>query len=364
MRHLVLFLISFLSLTACNSGSKQQVEGERVADSSSQAVENATLTADDRGPSITLDAPVMLSYRMKVGDTFGYKIEDRQDILLMQDTIANHNVQNLTWWYHFEVLEANPGGAARLRATCDRVLFDGRYDGPGGKRSMKYDSDEKNTYDLDKQYAQYNAPVHTPFVIVVEQSGRIADITELTEVIRNFMKDDFRTTKSNQINAIAKDYADQNLKGTLQIVFQKLSEAPVGKDSTWMISTPDRLGYLAMQNSATYKVRDVVESPLGRVAHVDVTLTKTYVGKKKVDTGDGMATMSEFEARGKGSTVFNIDKGALQRRRLRNTVKVRMWVEPPDELKQMTKGTPQEVHDFWWTLNGITENVIEPYLRP
>lgn len=361
MRHLVLFLISFLTLTACNGGAKQQANGEAVVDSATQALENATYTAEDKGPSITLDAPVMLTYRMKPGDTFGYKIENVEDVTIIQDTINNINHQNLSYWYRFEVLEVQPEGGARLRVTCDRVIFSGTYDGPRGKQSVKYDSQEKNAYDVEKKFAQYNAPVNTPFVIVIAKDGRIADITELTEVIKNYLKDDYRTTKSNQMTGIARDYADSGLKSVLQLAFQKLAEVPVGKDSSWTITRPDRIGYLGIRNTAVYTVRDVVKSPSGKVAHIDASITSLYTGDKKMDTGQGMATMNEFDVKGKGSTVYNLDKGRVQRRRLRTDVKVKMWVEPPEELKKLA---PDQVHDFWYIQQASIENIIEPYQRP
>ena len=361
MKQLFLLTLTVLVFIACQGAEEGKTAAAATVDSVLQSIDEATLTEEDRGPSVALDAPVLLQYRMQPGETFGYRVTNTEDVVLMQDTIENRNHQVVSWWYRFEVLEAKAQGGVRLRATCDRVLFEGEYKDPGGERTMRYDSDEKNSYDINKQYAQYNAPVAIPFEMTVEQDGRISAVDKLTEVIKNYLRDDYRTTKSNQIEAITRDYAEIGIKAVLQMAFQKLAEAPVGKDSTWMISSPDRLGYLAMRNSATYTVRDIVESPLGKVAHIDVQLKKAYTGQKKVDTGQGMATMSEFDATGRGSSVFNLDRGRLQRRRLRNAVNVKMWVEIPAELKEMTKGTPQEMHDFWWTLKGDTENVVEPY---
>ena len=361
MKQLFLLLMSFLSLAACQGAGEGKAANGVQVDSVQAAVEQATITEEDRGPSVTLDAPVHLLYRMQPGESFGYRIANTEDVLLMQDTIENRNHQEVTYWYRFEVLEAAPGGGVRLRATCDRVLFEGRYKDPGGERSMRYDSDEENSYDRVKQYAQYNAPVGAPFEMTVEKDGRISNIGGLEEVVKNYLKDDYRTTKSNQIEAITRDYAETGIKAVLQLAFQKLSDDPVAKDSAWTLTSPDRLGYLAMRNVAQYAVRDIVAAPLGTVAHIDVTLRKSYTGKKTVDTGQGMATMSEFDARGQGSTVFNIDRGRLQRRRLHNTVNVKMWVEIPEDLKEALKGTPQEMRDFWWTLEGRTQNVVEPY---
>lgn len=358
MKHLLLLLLSVVSFSACQqAGSGAKASDARV-DSATQAIDDAMLTAEDRGPSVTLDAPVMLLYRMKPGDSFGYSIENIEDVTIMQDTIPTINHQVIRWWYRFEVVEAAPGGGARLRAHCDRVMFEGKYDGPGGAQAMQYDSREKNTYDIEKRFAQYNAPVHTPFMISVEKDGRISDISNLRDVVRNYLKDDYRTTKSDQLAAIERDYADSGIKAVLQLAFQKLADTPVGKDSTWTLVRPDKIGYLAVRSIASYGVRDVINSPRGTLAHIDAEITSEYVGAKTMDTGQGMATMNEFSVQGKGGTVFNLDAGRVQRRRLRTDVHVKMWIEPPEDLKRMM---PDQMHDFWYSQKASIVNVIEPY---
>ena len=358
MKHLVLFLLFVVSLSACQqAGDGAKASGSAV-DSATQALDDALLTAEDRGPSVTLDAPVMLLYRMKPGDTFGYSIENTEDVTIVQDTISTVNHQVIRWWYRFEVVEAAPGGGARLRALCDRVAFDGEYDGPGGAQTVHYDSREKNAYDIEKRFAQYTAPVNTPFMISVEKDGRISDISNLGDVVRNYLKDDYRTTKSDQLKGIEQDYADSGIKAVLQLAFQKLADTPVAKDSTWTLVRPDKIGYLAVRSVARYGVRDVVASPRGTLAQIDAGITSEYVGAKIMDTGQGMATMNEFAVHGSGGTVFNIDAGRVQRRRLRTDVNVKMWVEPPEELKRMM---PDQMHDFWYTQKASIVNVIEPY---
>lgn len=358
MKHLILLLLSVVSLSACQQTGDGAKASDATVDSASQAIDDAMLTAEDRGPSVQLEAPVMLLYRMKPGDTFGYSLENIEDVTIVQDTISTVNHQVIRWWYRFEVVEAKSGGGARLRAHCDRVVFDGEYDGPGGAQKVHYDSREKNSYDIEKRFAQYNAPVHTPFMISVEKDGRISDITNLGDVVRNYLKDDYRTTKSDQLKGIERDYADSGIKAVLQLAFQKLADTPVGKDSTWTLVRPDKIGYLAVRSIASYGVRDVVASPRGTLAHIDAEITSEYVGAKTMDTGQGMATMNEFSVQGTGGTVFNLDAGRVQRRRLRTDVNVKMWVEPPEELKRMM---PDQMHDFWYTQKASIVNVIEPY---
>ncbi|MBR9977782.1 MAG: hypothetical protein KFH87_06795 [Bacteroidetes bacterium] len=362
MKPSFLILISFLIFIGCNEAARQPAGEEAAIDSVQQAIESLVFTEEEQGPSVKLDTPLILSYQMTPGDEFGYSITNIEDVTIVQDTIENLNRQEVTWWYHFEVLGSGDQGT-RLRVHCDRVVFQGEYNGPDGKQSIHYDSDAENSYDVEKRFAQWGAPVGAPFTIIVEEDGRIGVVSNLQEVVKNYLKDDYRTTRSDQLESIARDYADSGLKNVLQLAFQKMSTAPVRQDSTWTLVRPERIGYLAVRNEATYRLRDVVESALGPLAQINVTISSSFVGDETMDTGQGLATMKEFDVHGKGSTVFNINVGRLQRRRLVTNVYVNMWVEPPDELKELTKGTDQAVDDFWWSSRGRTENIIEPYQR-
>ena len=223
---------------------------------------------------------------------------------------------------------------------------------------MDYDSDAENSYDVEKRFAEHNAPVGAPFEIVVEGQGRISAVDKLDEVVKNYLRDDFGTTRSQDLAGIKQTLADQKLKPTLQLAFQNLSEGPLARDSSWTLTRLEHLGYLSYRSTGVYTVQDIVESATGRLMHVDYDMTSRYVGKKKVDTGQGIATMETFDVTGGGLTVFNMQRGRVQRRKLRTDVNVRMYVEPPEELKQVA---PQDAQNFWWITKAFTEDIIEPY---
>ncbi len=300
------------------------------------------------------DEAVELVYRFREGDVFGYSIDVVENVNLLKDTMREHNIQHMMYTYKFEVLEAFTRGGGRLRATLIHVLFDGTYSDPKGRKEKKYDSGEENSYGIEKLYAKYNAPVDTPFELTVQGNGRISDVTKIDEVIKRYLRDDYNKTEQKSREAIGRDYAQTVIKQVIQLVFQKLPEHAVHVESVWTISQPDRMGFLSMKNDAEYKFLGISESPSGRQAHVEVRTASTHTGDKKMDTGQGMATMETFEVTGAGRTVLDLERHILFERKLRTDVHVRMYVEPPDELKELTG-----IKNFWNVLKAFTVNTIK-----
>ncbi len=366
MKRHVPVLIAFLLLgaVACNSNQREEEEGRSapVAEAANADPGNI-LTDEDRGATVALEAPVALTYRFEEGDRFGFLISNTQHVRMYRDSTEDeNNYQELRHWYRFEVLSARPGGGGRMRVTCDRVTFTGTYTSAGKSGDVAYDSDVDNSYDVEKRFAEHNAPVNAPFEIVVEPDGRISGVDALDDVVKNYLRDDYRTTRQRDREAIKSAIADAKLKSVLQLAFQKLPEWPVGKDSTWRLIHPETLGYLAKEDIATYTVRDIVSSPRGRLAHIDVDIVSRYKGDKTFDTGQGMATMDTFDVTAGGLTVFNMQNGRLQRRSLRTDVHVRMYIETPEELKNVAPDDPRS-KNFWWMQKAYTEDRIEPYTR-
>jgi hypothetical protein len=357
-RSLYLFFFSML-LLACSSCRQQAEDAAAVADST--AITADVLSVDEQGPAVRLDAPLILAYSFREGDTFGYQIRKMESISMFRDSLLEEkNDVNITRWYTFKVLEAYPQGGGRLLAECDRVLYDGQYSGPSGKREMTYDSREANASNVERLLSEFNAPVGHPFEVVIAPDGRIAAVEKLDGVIRNFMKEDYATTKSDQIKAITQDYAQTGIKSVLQLVFQKLHDKPVAEDSSWVILSAQKLGYLSLRDDAVYTLKSITGTDLGKLAHIGVRLRSLYTGNPSFDTGQGMATMKDFDIAGVGRTSFNIDVGRVHRRSIKNSVFVNMFVEPPDDLKRMA---PDQARNHWWSQKAATEDSIEPYTR-
>ena len=360
MKALPLLVTSFLLivLSACGGGEKKSDTSTDSTSAGTTQTVSAELGSEqpiDVGVTVKADEGMDLRLRFRKGETFGYRLKTVEHVVMAQDTVKEFNHQVTIYDYRFKVLETSPEGGAKLRATCLKVQFDGEYKNPAGKNTIHYSSDEKNDHSVEKKFAQYNAPVNAPFDMVVESDGRIAEVTNVDEVIKRFLLDDYGKTRKESRDLITKDYSEMALKQVLQIAFQKVPEHSIGVDSTWSISQPSKIGFLSVRNDATYTLAKVTEKDGERLAHVKAIMVSSYTGNRKVDTGQGIATMDTFNVKGQGTSLLNLDKGRPMRRFIRSDVFVKMFIEPPEELKKLA---PEQAKDFWWSQDAYIENTI------
>jgi hypothetical protein len=348
----VFFAGCFLATIGCQrpSGAQSSVKGD-----------SATVPAGSTGIEIPKNLEktgelVKLQFSFRKGDVFGYSISNFEKVKISRDTNTDVSDQKVVYRYKFEVLEPFAEGGARLQVTCMGVQFNGHYKDVSGSREMKYDSDMKNDRDKQKVFAQYNAPVNTPFEIVVDHDGKIAAVRNLDAVVRRYMGDDYNSTKAEQRRVVELNYGESGLKKIIQLAFQKVENKSLGIDSSWTIFLPESIGFLKIQNVATYTLKGFQKSVAGKLAHIAVHMKSEYVGAKKLDTGQGWATISGFNVEGKGTSVFNMDKMRVASRALRQTIYTKFYIEPPEELKKVA---PDQAKNFFMVQEASVDNTIE-----
>lgn len=355
----VLPLALALALALTAGCSKGKTGGNTAADSTAAAAHGATAAADTAGAAALKGhgASIDMRLKFKKGQVFGYSIVTAQNVKTTQDSLVSRSKQTIRYDYEFKVLKALPDGGARLQATCRRVVFDGNYQTPKGEKKMHYDSGEKNDRDKNKEFAQYNATVHTPFELVLNGEAKVTEVDKVDGVVKNLMSDDYKTAKLTTKQAVAKDYSEHALKDVIQLAFQKVENRPVKVDSSWKLVWSGKMGYMDIRNTATYTLTGYEDTPQGRIAHIRANLLSEYLGERKLDTGQGTATVDSFKVGGNGETTFNVDTGKPVTRRMKQTLYVKFFIEPPAELKQQA---PDQAHDFWMIQDAQIENTITP----
>ena len=350
IRHLpTLLLLATAVLASCGESG-----GKAGAGDSASVAKDSALAAVAK-----LERPtdvVRLALAFKSGDAFGYAITTVQNVSMARDSAVDKSTQRMTYRYRFDVLAVNEDGSARMRATCLAVTFKGEYDDGGTKKTMQYDSREKNPESKEKTFAQYNAPVGAPFEVTLTREGKVERVSKYDEVIKRLLGKDFNTIKQQARQKIAEDYAENGLQNILQGAFQKLEDRPVGVDSAWRHAWTGNLGFLKVQNDATYTLKGFEKSARGKLAHIAASMTSKYIGNKTLDTGQGLATVETFDITGSGTTLFNMDDGRPESRKTTQTVRVKFYVEPPEELKKMA---PDQAKSFWWSQNATMESIVE-----
>jgi hypothetical protein len=357
----MLRFIPALALLVFFAGCGKAQEQKKAPDT--QAVPSARSAGGQTAPAVELPASLdtqgdatTFIYRFTAGEIFGYSIRNVERVKMTRDTAVETNVQEVTYRYAFKVVAVAADGSATLQATCLGVTFSGEYQTPSGKKSMSYDSDKANSPQTERTYAKYGAPVKTPFEITVDSGGLITSVGKLDGVIRRLMGDDYKTAKAQARGMIEKDYGENGLKNIVQLAFQTFDGKPVGVDESWVRTWSGKFGYLAAEHTGTYTLKGYSGEQGARQAHFAIALTSRYMGSRKLDTGQGIATMEEFTVRGSGHTAFDMARGRSASRKLVQTVFTKLWVEVPAELKQLQP----ELHDFWWITDGSVDNEIEP----
>lgn len=352
-RFLALALAALL-LAAC--GKEQRSSSAK--DSTAAAADSGSLSVP-RGLDRTA-SPIFLSYAMKTGESLTYSIENRERVRIARDTLIESNEQVVVYTYRFTVLGPGKNSALRMQALCVGIRFDGTYTSGGTKRNMSFHSDERNDEGKQKMFAQYNAPVNTPFEFLLEADGRVHTLTKLDPIIRRLMGKDYATTRLETKQELEHNYGENSLKNIVQLAFQRLEHSPVMVDSSWIVRWTGELGYFKLEHTARYTLKGLeAEQDGGLVAHIAATLTSRHLGEKKFDTGQGTATLEAFEVGGTGVSAIRTQGGSTVRRRLKQRVFVRMFVEIPEELK---KAAPDQAKDFRMTQEASVENLVSRVL--
>lgn len=363
--------VFLLAISLALSGCKSTDEGKKPE----EAAENTDLVNDPETAVETVDPSTLegrgekitMGLKFQKGDVFGYAITKTENLRSVQDTMNSagemvkfrfsNNTTSIRYDYKFEVKEELPEGAARIKATCLRVKFDGAFEDETGSREMAFDSDAENSRDKLKTFVQYNAPVNTPFEFIVDHEGNVRETLALDAITKRLLMDDYATTKLEARNMIQEQYSESMLKSIIQQAFQEIQDKPLSVDSSWKLVWSGQVGYMQVRNTSTYTLQGYKDEGNGRVAHVTAVLQSEYLGKKQFDTGQGMATVEKFNIGGRGASTFNIDTGKPLTRKMKQKLNVRFYIEPPEEAKL---AAPDQVFDFYMTQNAIIENDVRP----
>jgi hypothetical protein len=357
MRPFTKYILAPVMIMALIFGCSRPQQAGKGKDSTATAASRDSLSVELPRDLQRSDDKVSFVYQLKQGDMFGYSILVKEAVKVRRDTMDESNHQDIRYRYKFRVLEVGQDGAVRMEATCLRVTFTGEYLSAGSKRSMNFDSDEKNEPQKLQMFSRWNAPVNTPYEFTLSKFGVIESVDVTESILKRLMGNDYNTSKQKSRDMIRKDYDENGLKNILQLAFQRFDDRPIAVDSFWTQSWSGQLGFLKLQHTAYYTYKGFQPSRDGNIAHIAIRMQSRYVGSEKLDTGQGIATIGGFDVKGKGVTVFHHGEGRCASRRFNQSVFVKFFVEIPKELKEATQG---QMKDFWLTENATVENVIEP----
>ncbi len=334
-----LTLILSLFLVSCgNSGKENDAKansGNRI--SAGDNTGNAESVSGERAGE-----PVLLQYMFEPGQTFRFYMRHVEEMEQKRDTIGQGGRTQVEYWFAF-----TPQSGNVLQGELTRVKYAGKFvTTQTGTRELNYDSENPADSSRKTVLAQFTAALHHPFFIKVAPVGSIDSIWGLEGIENELLGTDAERTKLETKVNIREDYARNVLRGTLQLIFQKLSKGPVTADSSWSITQDAMLGYLKVQHRALYRLTGFVNEEGRKVGRIEMTMKSKYTGPKIIETGQGNAEVREYYVSGSGMALFDMDKHRAVSRSLHQNLNLKIFVEVPQELKEATNN---QFGDFYMT---------------
>ncbi|NOY06343.1 MAG: hypothetical protein GXO82_06895, partial [Chlorobi bacterium] len=259
-----------------------------------------------------------------------------------RDTIGQGGRTEVEYWFAF-----TPQSDNVLQGELTRVKYSGKFvTTQTGTQELNYDSENPADSSRKAVLAQYTAALKHPFFIKVDPVGSIDSIWGLEGIENELLGTDAARTKLETKKKIRDDYARNVLRGTLQLMFQKLSDKPVTADSSWSIIQDAMLGYLQVQHHATYRLAGLVDEDGKQMGKIKMTIQSRYTGPEIIETGQGNAEVREYHVSGGGVALFDLDKHRAVSRSLHQKLDLKIFVEVPQELKEATNN---QFGDFFMT---------------
>lgn len=327
----IMITLSLSLVIVLSCGEKKIEEAKKETPSSSEVKQDSELPVVEKPKDLQpVTSATMMKFVFKKGDVFGYKIQTITHVVEQTDSTKQVNHQDIRYSYKFEVLDSDGSGTGRLKATCTEVVFNGKF----GAKEMSYNSSSVLDKAQEKMYSQYNAPLNVPVEIRVNSEGTVVSISSEEKIAERLMGGDFKTSKAKARKQVATDYANTSIKSIIQLAFQKLSDEPVANDSAWVIIWEGTIGFLQVKNIATYTLLGVKTDAIGKYAHISMSMRSNYIGPKKVETGQGEATIETFDVKGTGTALFDLEKNRPRKRVMEQKLLTKIVVDPPEDLKQ------------------------------
>ncbi len=332
------FALSLLLFSCGNSGKENGSKTDTgtyspTVDSTGRVVS----VADEH-----VDEPVLLQYRFTPGKAFRFYMRHAEEMEQKRDTIGQGGKTLVEYWFTF-----TPKSGQVLEGEITRVKYSGKFvTTQTGAQELSYDSENAADSSRKGMLAQFTAALHHPFFIKVSSVGSIDSIWGLEGIENELLGTDAARTKLETKMKIRDDYARNVLKGTLQLIFQKLHDKPVTVDSSWSITQDAMLGYLQVQHHAIYRLAGRVDDGGTRMEKITMTMKSKYAGPKIIETGQGNAEVREYHVTGGGTAFFDMDKHRAVSRSLHQNLNLKVFVEIPQELKEATNN---QFSDFYMT---------------
>jgi outer membrane lipoprotein-sorting protein len=339
MKLLLGFILTFLFLLGC---------GEKKEDKAPEKNNENSLTVDTTDISTTPSANPNESFRMKynfvLNKDYKYRIAaltDNIQTMKADTTISQHANQSIIYLLNLKPVEIDNDSATEFICTFYSVKVEANVN----DQTFTYQSGV-TTDSLEKtKYAEYDAIVNNPFNIRVNKIGEVVDIFKMDKILTKFLalKSISDSLNSAEKSRVKEQITQGGIKPLISQVFRKIPEKLFAKDSIWTYQQPvSNLLVFQVNSTNIYKINSLENFNKDRVAVIDASLETKISGDNKATENGFTYKFNKPETEASGKIYFNIDKGYIQKSRVKTKIVISYTMEgnTPEGKK---KGSRYEV---------------------
>ena len=326
MRFIIITLLSLLLIISCSNNQKKVERKEKET--------KAFQTTSKKAPVY------LLRYKFKKGDHYNYKITtvtQTNETLVTDTTISSKMNQTIEYTIKLNVKDVTKDSIASIGVYISRIYTQANVNG----QEIVYDSKYIYSSRERQKFLEYESMKKTPFTIQLSPVGKIIGADDVSKIFKNVLE--IQHAPDTLSSKTKKNMKDALVNGSIipliQQLFKILSEKPVGVDSSWQFSYPSNFAAFQIQNTATYRLADVVKTDTSTVAKIYANLSITWTGENIVKNKGATYIFSEPNISGSGVFFFDQLKGLLLKSDASTNISMSMVIEAPDAAQKMHKST-------------------------
>ena len=299
-----------------------------------------TTSCSKRDESNSSGTNVSLRYKFNKGDKFKYKFtsEVSSDESVKTDTVMQVSTkQTDTYIFDFEVVDVDTDNIAELNASISSLSVNIE----SGDQKISFDPSKNPDQKEQQRFFQYVIQYNSPFKARINSKGEVVEISHLDKMVDKVvsMQPNQQQITAQQKTKISQDIDQGIIHPLVQLVFRELPEKSLSKDSTWEKKYPGQLSVFSVENTAKFKVEDIIKLENDNAAKVSIELNMKWEGNKTGEQNGIKYNFNDPKVSGNGSIVFNIDKGLLVKSETLTNVELVAKLEGKDNMQNTVKTT-------------------------
>lgn len=324
MKLFISIIFTLLLLTGC--GDKQDKttpenskENRLTVDTSSIS----TIPLENQNENFTM------RYNFRLNKDYQYRIATVTDNLtkITADTTISKNAhQNIVYLLNLKPKEIDEDSSIQFACNFYSVKVDANVNG----RAFLYQSGVTTDSVELTRYSEYEALVNNPFNIRISKLGEIIEIFKSDKILSRFLqlRNLSDSVNADQKNMLREQITEGAIKPVVSLVFKRISEKRVAKDSTWKYQQPPTpLLAFQLQSINVYKVNSIGTFKEDKVAEIDATLDAKITGDSETTQGGFSYHFEKPEVEASGKIYFNLDEGLVQKSRIKMKIAISYTME-------------------------------------